>query len=101
MFSKVFIVVQIWDYIVKRQSYILFKTRSKIKVSAIEKSEMALPFPKRQILDSSKLKAFADDNFKFLENDRKFFEQVENTVELEASASLHRPDFSVTMKGRF
>ena len=23
------------------------------------------PFPKRQILDSSKLKEFADDNFKF------------------------------------
>ena len=27
-----------------------------------------LPFPKRQILDSSKLKEFADDNFKFDEN---------------------------------
>ena len=26
------------------------------------------PFPKRQILDASKLKAFADDNFKFDEN---------------------------------
>ena len=24
-----------------------------------------LPFPKQQILDSSKLKEFADDNFKF------------------------------------
>ena len=38
-------------------------------------------FPKRQILDSSKLKEFSDDNFKFDGNDRKFFEQVENTVE--------------------
>ena len=28
------------------------------------------PFPKRQILDSSKLKEFADDNFKFDENGR-------------------------------
>ena len=33
------------------------------------------PFPKRQILDSSKL------NFKFEENDRKFSKCVENTVE--------------------
>ena len=29
-------------------------------------------FPKQQILDSFKLKAFVDDNFKFDENDRKF-----------------------------
>ena len=35
------------------------------------------PFPKRQILDSSKLKEFADDNFKFDENGRKFFLCVE------------------------
>ena len=39
-----------------------------------------LPFPKRQILDSSKLKEFADDNFKFDENGRKFPKSVENTV---------------------
>ena len=38
------------------------------------------PFPKRQILDSSKLKEFADDNFKFDENGRQFLKQVENTV---------------------
>ena len=38
------------------------------------------PFPKRQILDSSKLKEFADDNFKFDENGRKFSKRVENTV---------------------
>ena len=37
-------------------------------------------FPKRQILDSSKLKEFADDNFKFDENRRKFSKQVENTA---------------------
>ena len=37
-------------------------------------------FPKRQILDSSKLKDFADDNFKFDENGRRFSERVENTV---------------------
>ena len=32
------------------------------------------------ILDSFKLKEFADDNFKFDENERKLSKQVENTV---------------------
>ena len=36
--------------------------------------------PKRQILDSSKLKAFEDDNFQFDENGGKFSKRVENTV---------------------
>ena len=36
--------------------------------------------PKRQILEYSKLKEFAKDNFKFDENDRKFSTWVENTV---------------------
>ena len=39
-----------------------------------------LPFPKQWILDSSKLKEFADDNFKFDENVRKFSKWVENTM---------------------
>ena len=34
----------------------------------------------QQILDSSKLKEFADDNFSFDKNGRKIFKQVENTV---------------------
>ena len=38
------------------------------------------PFPKRQILDSSKLKDFADVNFRFDENCRKFSKRIENTV---------------------
>ena len=38
------------------------------------------PFPNGQILDSSKLKKSADDNFKFSENGRKLSKQVENTV---------------------
>ena len=38
------------------------------------------PFPKRQILDSSKLKEFADNNFKFVENGKKFSKWMENTV---------------------
>ena len=40
----------------------------------------AYPLPKQQILDSSKLKGFAEDNFKFYENGRKLSEWVENTV---------------------
>ena len=38
------------------------------------------PFLKRQILDSSKLKEFADDNFEFDENGEILAERVENTV---------------------
>ena len=37
-------------------------------------------FPKRQILDSSKLKEFADDYFKFYENCRKFSKHIKNTA---------------------
>ena len=36
--------------------------------------------PKRQILVSSKLKEFADDNFKFNENCGKFSKRIENNV---------------------
>ena len=38
------------------------------------------PFPKRQILNSSKLKELADDICKFDENDRKLSKRVENTA---------------------
>ena len=38
------------------------------------------PLPDDKILDSSKLKDLADDNFKFDENSRKLFKPVENTV---------------------
>ena len=37
-------------------------------------------FPKRLIIDPSKFKVFADDNFKFNENCRKSLKRVENTV---------------------
>ena len=36
---------------------------------------------RRQILDSSKLKEFVNNNFKFDENGRKLSKGVENTVE--------------------
>ena len=41
---------------------------------------MLNPNTRRQILDFSKLKAFADNNFKFNENGRKLSKRVENTV---------------------
>ena len=40
-----------------------------------------LPITRRHILDSSKLKEFADDNFNLDENGRKFAKWIENTVE--------------------
>ena len=39
-----------------------------------------LTLPKRQISDPSKLKEYADDNFKFDENDGKSPKWIENTV---------------------
>ena len=39
-----------------------------------------LPITRQQILDSSKLKEFADDNLKFDKNGRKLSRWVENTV---------------------
>ena len=38
-------------------------------------------FLNKQSLDTSKLKDFADDNFRFEENGRQFSKWVENTVE--------------------
>ena len=38
------------------------------------------PFPNDKILDSSKFKAFADENFEFDDNGRKFSKWLENTV---------------------
>ena len=42
--------------------------------------DVCQPFPKQQILDLSKLKEFADNNFSFVENGRKLLKQVENTA---------------------
>ena len=38
------------------------------------------PFPIQQVLDSSKLKEFTDNNFKFDESSRYFSKRLENTV---------------------
>ena len=43
-------------------------------------ADSVYPITRRQILDSSKLKEFANDNFKFDENGRKLSKWVENTV---------------------
>ena len=49
-------------------------------INQVEVKPIIQPFTRRQILDSSKLKEFADDIFKFDENGRKFSKWVENTV---------------------
>ena len=42
--------------------------------------EEEVTFPKQQILDSSKLKEFAEDSLELDENGRKFSKRVENSV---------------------
>ena len=44
------------------------------------KRNRIIPFPKQQLLDSSKLKEFADENSNFDENGKKFLTRVENTT---------------------
>ena len=43
-------------------------------------SSFFLPFPKRQSLDSSKLRKFADDNFPFDENGKNVLQKGRNAV---------------------
>ena len=59
------------------QNMILIYVSAKGLKSQLE----ALPFPKRQNLQPSKLKEFTDDNFKFHEDGGKFSKRVESTVE--------------------
>ena len=54
---------------------LLSQRRQKVSLCGNE-----LAFPKQQILDPSKLKEFADNNFKFDENGRKLSKWLENTV---------------------
>ena len=48
------------------------------------------PFPDDKFLDSSKLKEFADNNFKFDVNGRKLSKWVENTVGKEEIACYQK-----------
>ena len=52
------------------------------------------PITRRQILDSSKLKEFADDNFKFHENERKLSKQVGKGIIARYEQFLLFPVFS-------
>ena len=45
------------------------------------KNNHSKPFPKQHILDTPRLKEFADDNFIFHENSREFSKRIENTLE--------------------
>ena len=56
--------------------YLLLKWKS----SKLTWEVKGQPITRGQILDSSKLKEFADDNFKFDENGSKLSKRVENTV---------------------
>ena len=50
------------------------------RVTCCQHYNFVQPITRRDILDSSKLKEFADDNFKFDENGKKLSKRVENTV---------------------
>ena len=58
----------------------MFSTLPQTKIITLATFDFSPFFTRRQILDSSKLKEFADDNFKFYENRRNFSKQVKNTV---------------------
>ena len=58
----------------------LGNSKLKKQKGSITLSKLLQPITRRQILDSSKLKEYADDNLKFDENERKLSKQVENTV---------------------
>ena len=53
-----------------------------------------LTLSQTKILDSSKLKEFADNNYKFDENGRKFIKHVENTVGKRENALTSNFSFS-------
>ena len=54
--------------------------KNKVKDNCIIVKRVVNPLPDDKILDRSKLKQSADDNFKFDENSIKFSKWVENTV---------------------
>ena len=48
--------------------------------SCLKHRALNSPFSKQEILDSSNLRKFADDNVRFDENERKFSKREENTA---------------------
>ena len=61
-------------------SHLKFITQLCEDVMYTKQHRDALALFQRAIVDSSKLKEFADDNFKFYKNGRKFSKWVENTA---------------------
>ena len=57
-----------------------FFSLTSFQAQSLTGSEFDKTNTRRQILDSSKLKEFADDNFKFHKNGIKLSKRVENTV---------------------
>ena len=53
---------------------------SKVLIFCVDCIAKSLTFPKRQNLDFSKLKEFADDNFKFNANGMNLFKRAGITV---------------------
>ena len=64
-----------------------------------DKNHLFNPLPDDKILDRSKLKQSADDNFKFDEDSRKFSKRVENTVGKGEIARFQKPCFLEASKG--
>ena len=60
--------------------YTLQCTKTSDKSQADNLLFWLIPLPDDKILDRSKLKQSADNNFEFDENSRKFSKRVENTV---------------------
>ena len=56
------------------------RRKTKLGISDWINHRKAIPFPKRQNLDSSNLKEFADDKFEFDENGRRYSKRVENSA---------------------
>ena len=50
------------------------------KIKNITRLKVFNPFPNNKFFASSEFREFADDNYKFAENGRKFFKWTENTV---------------------
>ena len=57
-----------------------FSKTSAVSFMTLLLYDIVYPITRRQILDSSKLKEFADSNFKFDKKGRMLCKQVENTV---------------------
>ena len=65
-----------WEWVNQRKTF----RRIHFEPPFSHLSNMVQPFPKREILDCSKLKKFADDNVKFDENGSKFSKKIAKTV---------------------